>query len=217
MTEETYLIALITAMIAEDGDAFGINGNSSKSKAEFIRVLPTLSVDFYNPRSAHLKAEFAQEIAALATPTDDPVYVELHAKYFQKILYDFETRAKAKLFRVVSIQFVRSYTSSRLSCWEATCEPVFRDCISGTFRVPGDLQVPGSYVTFTHALVGYCVAEYAAGLHADPTYLPWVDSSINHFTNSILPKITIENSPSSKDLPSHTALPAKSRTQPRRQ
>jgi hypothetical protein len=133
MTEEAYLIALITAMIAEDGDALGVNENNSKCKAEFIRVLPTLSLDFYNPRSAHPKAEFAQEIAALATPTDHPMYVELHAKYFQNILYDFETRAKAKLFRVISIRFVRSYTSSRLSCREATCEPVFRDSISGTF------------------------------------------------------------------------------------
>jgi hypothetical protein len=80
MTEEAYLIALITAMIAEDGDAMGVNGNSSTCKAELIRVLPTLSMDFYNPRSSQLKAEFSQEIAALATPTDDPVYVELHAK-----------------------------------------------------------------------------------------------------------------------------------------
>jgi hypothetical protein len=73
MTEEAYLIALITAMIAEDGDALGVNENSSQCKAEFIRVLPTLSLDFYNPRSAQLKAEFSQEIASLATPTDDPV------------------------------------------------------------------------------------------------------------------------------------------------
>ncbi len=121
------------------------------------------------------------------------VYVELHAKYFQKILFDFETRATVKLFRVVSIQFVRSYTSSRLSCWEATCEPVYRDSMSGTFHVPAEMQVPGSHVTLTHALVGYCVAEYGAGLDADPTYLPWVDNYINHFTNSILPKYTIEN------------------------
>jgi hypothetical protein len=59
MTEEAYLIALITAMIAEDGDALEVNGNSSKCKAEYIRILPALSMDFYNPRSAHLKAEFS--------------------------------------------------------------------------------------------------------------------------------------------------------------
>jgi hypothetical protein len=200
----------------------GVNENSSTCKAEFIRVLPTLSLDFYNPRSAQLKAEFSQEIAALATPTDDPVYVELHAKYFQKILYDFETRATAKLFRVVSIQFVRSYTSSRSSCWEATCEPVYRDPVTGVCHVPAEIQVPGSHVTLTHALVGYCVAEYPAGLDAHPTYLPWVDNYINHYTNSILPKYTIENLPSSKDLPSYpdlpsnASLPAKRRTQPRR-
>jgi hypothetical protein len=66
------------------------------------------------------------QIAALATPTDDPVYLDLlFTKYNQNILYDFETRVTAKLFRVVFIQFVRSYTASRLSCWEATCEAVY--------------------------------------------------------------------------------------------
>jgi hypothetical protein len=40
-------------------------------------VLPTLSLEYYNPKAAHLKAEFAQQIAELATPTDDPVYMAL--------------------------------------------------------------------------------------------------------------------------------------------
>jgi hypothetical protein len=216
MTEEAYLRALITAMIAEDADALGVNENNSKQKDEFIRSLPTLSVEFYNPKAANLKAEFSQQIAALANPQDDPVYLELFEKYNQKILYDFETRATAKLFRIVSIQFVRSYTASRFSCWEATCEPVYRDANAGTFHVPCEIQVPGSHVTLTHALVGYCVAEYAAGLEAEPTYLPWVDNYISHFSTIIMPKYYIEDLPSSKDLPSHTALPAKSRTKRRR-
>ena len=204
MNEETYLIGLITAMIAEDADDLGVNECSSTLKDEFIRLLPTISVEFYNPKAAHLKAEFTQQIAALATPTDDPVYVELHAKYVQKILYDFETRATAKLFRIVSIQFVRSYTASRSSCWEATCEPVYRDAMTGTFHVPSEIQVPGSHVTLTHALVGYCVAEYAAGHDADPTYLPWVDNYMSHFSTCIMPKYSVEVLPSSKDLPSST-------------
>ena len=216
MTEEAYLQTLITAMIAEDADALGVNENNSKQKDEFIRTLPTLSEEFLNPKAANLKADFSQQIAALATPTDDPVYLELVEKYNQKILYDFETRATAKLFRVISIQFVRSYTASRFSCWEATCEPVYRDAKTGNFHVPCEIQVPGSHVTLTHALVGYCVAEYAGGLEDEPSYLPWVDNYISHFNTSIMPKYLIEELPSSKDLPSHTALPAKRRSQPRR-
>jgi hypothetical protein len=204
MTEEAYLHALITAMIAEDADALGVNENNSQHKDEFIRSLPTLSVEFYNPKAANLKAEFSQLIAATATPTDDPVYLELAEKYNQKILYDYETRSSAKLFRVISIQFVRSYTASRFSCWEATCEPVYRDATTGTFHVPSEIQVPGSHVTLTHALVGYCVAEYAAGHDADPTYLPWVDNYISHFTTSIMPNYTVEKLSSSTALPSHT-------------
>jgi hypothetical protein len=204
MNEETYLIALITAMIAEDADDLGVNETSSTLKEDFIRLLPTISLHYYNPKAAHLKAEFTQQIAALATPTDDPVYVELDAKYVHKILYDYETRATAKLFRIVSIQFVRSYTASRSSCWEATCEPVYRDAMTGSFHVPSEKQVPGSHVTLTHALVGYCVAEYVNGIEAEPTYLPWVDQYISYFDTSILPKYSKEDLPSSEDLPSYT-------------
>ncbi len=179
-------------------------------------MLPILSLDYYNPKAAHLKEEFSQEIAALATPTDDPVYMALHAKYVTSVLYDFETRASSKLFRVAAIQFVRSYTASRYSCWEAICEPVFRDASTGLFHVPSEVQVPGSQVTLTHALQGYCVAEYDNGIDAEPTYLPWVDQYISYFKTSILPKYSLEDMPSSKDLPSSKALPAKRRSQPRR-
>ena len=187
-----------------------------QSSDQFIRVLPTLSLEYYNPKAAHLKAEFAQQIAELATPTDDPVYMALHAKYVSNILYDFETRASSKLFRVAAIQFVRSYAASRYSCWEATCEPVFRDASTGLFHVPAEVLVPGSQVTLTHALQGYCVAEYQNGLDEDPTYLPWVDQYISYFKSNILHKYSIEELPSSKDLPSSKALPAKRQSQPRR-
>jgi hypothetical protein len=186
------------------------------SREQFIRVLPTISLEYYNPKAENLKAEFALQIASLATPIDDPVYVVLNAKYVTKILYDFETRASSKLFRVAAIQFVRSSSSSHFSCWEATCEPVFRDAATGHFHVPSEVQVPGSQVTLTHALQGYCVAEYANGNDAEPTYLPWVDQYISYFDNSILPKFLVENLPSLKDLPSSMALPAKKRLQPRR-
>jgi hypothetical protein len=152
-----------------------------------------------------------------------------------KILYDFETRATAKLFRVVSIQFVRSYTSPRHSCWEATCEPVLRDPATGHFRVPKDVQVPGSNVTLTHALQGYCLAEYPNGLDAEPSYLPWVQQYVDHFRNVIQPKLSstmLYTPPVDKDLPSPTKdlpssrnkrkasatqdLPSSRRTRPRR-
>ena len=65
MTEEAYLEALITAMIEEDSDALGVNEIQSQQKDEFMRSLPTLSLEFYNPKAANLKAEFSQQIAAL--------------------------------------------------------------------------------------------------------------------------------------------------------
>jgi hypothetical protein len=142
--------------------------------------------------------------------------MELHTKYVSQILYDFETRASAKLFRVAAIQFVRSYSASRFSCWEATCEPVFRDSATGLFHVPAEVKVPGSQVTLTHALQGYAVAEYPHGIDGDPTYLPWVDDYISYFKSSLLPKYSLEVQPSSQDLPSSKALPAKRRSQPRR-
>ncbi len=144
------------------------------------------------------------------------MYVVLHAKYVTKILYDFETRASFKLFRVAAIQFVRSSSCSRFSCWEATCEPVFRDAATRRFHVPSEVEVPGSQVTLTHALQGYCVVEYANGIDAEPTYLPWVDQYISYFDNSILPNFSVKHLPSLKDLPSSMALPAKQRLQPRR-
>ena len=181
---------------------------------QYIRVMPTLSLEYYNPKAENLKAEFSQQIAALATPIDDPVYLDLHAKYVSNILFDYETRASSKLFCVAAIQFVRSYSSARFSCWEATCEPVFRDAATGLFHVPSEVQVPGSQVTLTHALQGYCVAEYANGIDAEPTYLPWVDQYISYFRNTILPKYSVENSPSSKDLPPLQDLPSSTKDLP---
>jgi hypothetical protein len=158
-----------------------------------------------------LKAKFSHQIAALATPTDNPVYLVLHEKYVTKILYDFETRASSKLFRVAAIQFVRSYNPARYSCWEATCEPIYRDAATGLYYVPSEVQVPGSQVTLTYALQGYCVAEYANGIDAEPTFLPWVEQYITHFYMNILPKYSLEECPSSTDLSSSMALPAKRR------
>ncbi len=129
-------------------------------------------------------------------------YRALHSR----VGHDFETRATAKLFRVVSIQFVRSYTSSHHSCWEATCEPVLRGPATGHFRVPKDVQVPGSNVTLTHALQGYCLAEYTNGLDAEPSYyLPWVQQYVDHFRTVIepkLPSIMLFTPPLDNNLPS---------------
>ncbi len=163
-----------------------------------------------------LKTEFSHKIAALATPTDDPVYLVLHEKYVTKILYDFETRASSKLFRVAAIQFVRSYNPARFSCWEATCEPIYRDAATGLYHVPSEMQVPGSQVTLTQALQGYCGAEYQTGIDAEPTYLPWAEEYNSYFNEKILPKFSLEDLPASKDLPSSKALPAKRSAQPHR-
>ncbi len=135
-----------------------------------------------------MKNKYEAEIAVLAAPVDDPVYVELTGKYMGSILYDFETRASWKLYRVCSIQFIRSYNSQRASCWEATCEPVYRDAETGHFLVPSDQRVPDSKVIKSTALQGYALAEYRDGLEKDPTHLPWVEQYIAHFRNVVMPR-----------------------------
>jgi hypothetical protein len=132
-------------MIQEDNDVLGDQHYMPKFTEHFIRVLPTLSSEYTNPIASEMKAEFLKQIAESAVPQDDPVYVELYGQYIGKILYDYETRANAKLFRITAIQFKRSLTASRHSCWEATCEPVVRDPATGDFHVPTAIKVPDSY------------------------------------------------------------------------
>ncbi len=151
-------------------------------------MLPSLSEAFINPVASDLKAEFAKHIVDIAAPQDDLVYIQLHGQYIGKILYDYETRASSKLFRVAAIQFVRSFSANRCSCWEAKCEPVVREPTSGNFCVPHDVKVPDSSVTLSHALQVYCLAEYPFGIDAEPTFLPWVQQYIDHFRTVILPK-----------------------------
>jgi hypothetical protein len=69
-----------------------------------------LTVTFFYHTVKEMKAQFEAEITELAAPVDDPVYVELAWKYMGAILYDYETRASWKLYRVTAIQFARSYT-----------------------------------------------------------------------------------------------------------
>ena len=187
-SKEAYLLALIKAMIEEDNDVLCDQHYMPKFTEHYIRVLPTLSSEFTNPIASEMKAEFSKQIAESAAPQDDPVYVELHGQYIGKILFDYETRANAKLFRITAIQFNRSLTAARHSCWEATCEPVVRDPATGDFHVPIAMKVPDSNVTLTHALQGYALAEYPNGIEAEPTYLPWVQQYVDHFRNVILPK-----------------------------
>jgi hypothetical protein len=125
------------------------------------------------------------------------------------ILYDNETRATWKLYRVTSIQFIRSYSNQRASCWEATCEPVYRDAKNGHFHVPDDQRVADSKVLKTTALQGYALAEYRDGLDKPPTQLPWVQQYIDHFRSVVMPRFpslfSLEDCPSyeepNKDLP----------------
>jgi hypothetical protein len=196
-------------MMQEDADLPETNNSFPNFTASFIRVLPSLSEGYTNPVASELKAEFAKHIADKAAPQDDPVYVELHGRYIGKILYDFETRASSKLFRVCAIQFVRSFSAARHSCWEATCEPVVRDPLTGHFVVPHNVQVPDSNVSLTRALQGYCLAEYPNGLDAEPTFLPWVQQYIDHYRTVIQPKYpsVFLDLPSTKVSHPYTPLP----------
>jgi hypothetical protein len=185
----TYLVKLITAMITEDQEINGVNDSQSSSKGvDYIRVLPSISLAYTNPKALALKRDFSNEICDLAAPIDDPVYLELVKKYNGAILYDNETRASQKLFRIVAVQYVQSYTAGRASCWEATCEPVFRDSAMGKFMVPQNLMVEGSSIIQTSALMGYALAEYTNGMDAPPVYLPWIQNYVDHFRNVVEPK-----------------------------
>jgi hypothetical protein len=215
--KEEYLVALVKAMIKEDEEIPGANSNGLNFTSDYIRVLPSLSEAFINPVASALKAEFAKHVADIAAPQDDPVYIKLHGEFIGAILYDFETRASTKLFRVSAIQFVRSYTAGRYSCWEATCEPVVRDPMTGNFVVPHEVQVPDSNVTITRALQGYCLAEYKDGIDNEPTYLPWVQQYVDHFRQVIMPKyesIFLASTPDKKlpSTPKRRTRPQKRRT-----
>ncbi len=80
-----------------------------------------------------------------------------------------------------AIQFIRSYSSHRSSCWEATCEPVYRNAETGQFLVPAEKHAPDSKIIKATALQGYALAEYREGLDKDPTYLPWIEQYVTHF------------------------------------
>jgi len=200
-------------MIAEDQDITNVNNNSTRNlTSEYLRYMPSISTTHTNPKALALKAEFENQISALATPQDDPVYLVLHAKYNGTVFYDNETRASQKLFRVRAVQFVQSYTSGRLSCWEATCEPIYRDSTTGKYLVPHALMVEGSSVIQTNSLLGYALAEYANGVDGDPTYLPWLDNYIDHFHTIILPAYARKMKP---DLPSEASATKSPTTHPR--
>ena len=78
--KEAYLLALIKAMIGEDGDLLANPNGMPKFTQDFIRCLPSLSLDFTNPKALEQKAEFAKYVSDRAAPQDDPVYVTLHGQ-----------------------------------------------------------------------------------------------------------------------------------------
>jgi hypothetical protein len=134
-------------MVREDSLTCGINDTiGSKASQEFIRALPSIAIDYTNSKASAYKLDYSNLIAKLATPVDDPTYVELHTKYCGAIIFDYETRATHKLFRIAAIQFVRSFSANRHSCWEATCEPIYRDSASGEYLVHAEHTVAGSNV-----------------------------------------------------------------------
>jgi hypothetical protein len=178
-SNEDYLTQLVIAMLKEDGDTLGVNNSNGLSVTqEYIRALPCISLEYTNPKAVAWKQEFSKSIEELATPKDDPMFLELQAKYVGQVLFGNDTRASQKLFRISAIQFVRSYCSTRLSCWEATCEPVFHDSSSGQFMVPMKKKVAGSNVILANALQGYALAEFPEGVESAATHLPWVDNYI---------------------------------------
>jgi hypothetical protein len=185
-SDEDYLSKLVAAMIKEDGQSLGINEQKmTTSSQEYIRVLPSISLEYTNPKALAYKLDFGKTVADLAQPQDDPMYLELNTKYVGAILYDNETCASHKLFRVAVIQFVRSFSKTRHTCWEATCELVFYCTATGTFLVPQDKKVAGSSVIIATALVGYALTEYPDGVEGEPAHLPWVDNYIAHFKNVV--------------------------------
>jgi hypothetical protein len=129
------------------------------------------------------------------------LFLELQAKYVGQVLFDHDTRASQKLFRISAIQFVRAYCSSRLSCWEATCEPVFHDSASGKFMVPLEKKVAGSNVILANALQGYALAEFPDGVESAAKYLPWVDNYIKHFSDVIAPMYDAKSTQASLTSP----------------
>ena len=161
---------------------------------------------------------FEAEIAELSAPVDDPCYIDLTGKYMGAILYDNETRASWKLYRVTSIQFIRSYSSHRPSCWEATCEPVYRNAKNGHFIVPDDQRVADSKVIKTTALQGYALAEYREGLDKPQTQLPWVQQYIDHFLSVVITRFpsmfSLEDCPSYEEPNKAFPSPCRRRKRP---
>jgi hypothetical protein len=134
-------------MIKEDQDTLGLNsGTIPLSSFEYIRFLATISAEYSNPKVKQMKEKYEAEVAQLSAPVDDPVYIDLAGKFTGAILFDFETRASWKLYRVSAIQFIRSYSSHRASYWKATCELVYRDAESRHYLVPADQRVEDSKI-----------------------------------------------------------------------
>jgi len=211
-SNEDYLTKLVTAMLIEDGDTLGVNNsNAQTGSQDYIRALPSICLEYTNPKALAWKQEFAEKIATLATPKDDPLFYELQEKYVGQLLYDNDTRASQKLFRIVAIQFVRSYSSTRHSCWEATCEPVYHESSSGQYIVPVDKKVEGSNVILANALQGYALNEFSEGTDSDATHLPWVDKYIQHFIDVIAPMYDATTTQASLSLTSPPASRARSR------
>ena len=78
--KESYLVALVKAMIEADGDVLANAHYTPKFTDNYIRVLPSLTTDYTNPVASELKNEFAKHIADIAAPDDDPVFVDLQGK-----------------------------------------------------------------------------------------------------------------------------------------
>ncbi len=114
------------------------------------------------------------------------MYIKLQTKYYGAFLFDNETRATQKLFRVATIQFVRSFSQNRHSCWEATCEPVYRGSAFGEFIVPHEDKVEGLNVLLAIAQQGYALCEYPDGIETEAVHFVRIYIKVYRILNVLL-------------------------------
>ena len=67
--KEAYLLALIKAMIGEDGDLLANPNGMPKFTQDFIRCLPSLSLDFTNPKASRKPLPLPSIVSLTYNPT----------------------------------------------------------------------------------------------------------------------------------------------------
>jgi hypothetical protein len=68
-SKEAYLLELIKAMIGEDGDLLANPNGMPKFTQDFIRCLPSLSLDFTNPKASCKPSPLPSKVFLTSNPT----------------------------------------------------------------------------------------------------------------------------------------------------